>query len=110
MSFINSLADRSAKLYNITTVTSASTGQPIETLNFVKVIKIHFNADNRRMVRLTDVGQVLVGRPSAVSIVKVDLNQVLEVDNTKYRVVVSNPAQFKSRIFAYILTLDRYEH
>lgn len=110
MGIIASFLDRRVDLYNILTSTSTATGQPIETLSFVKKVRVYFNPDGKPTFKLFDPGQIKVGKPTAISEVQVVENQVLDISGTKWRVTLSRPAQLKARVLAYILELERWRH
>jgi hypothetical protein len=109
MGIISNFLDRRVDLYSITRTNSAS-GQPIESLVFSRKIHIFFNPDRARFYRLFDVGQVPADQSLAISEIRTVENQVLVVDGTRWRIVRSKPAVFKSRTLAYIMILERYQH
>lgn len=95
-------------MYNVDTTTSTNTGQPIETLIYTKDIKVFFSPSPRRIYQLFEPGQIPIGEFVAISSDATVTNQVLEIDNVKYRIQAANPATFKNRTFAYINYLGRY--
>jgi len=106
---ISNFLDRRIDLYDITT-TNSPTGQPLESLVFNRKIRIFFNPDRSRFYRLFDVGQVPADQSLAISELRTVENQVLVVDGTRWRIVRSKPAVFKTRTLAYIMILERYQH
>lgn len=110
MGFINAYLNKTAKLYDIDRSTSTATGQPVETLVFLKNIKVFFSSNPRKVFTLLDAGQVQTGNFVAISATATQTFQVLEVDSVKYRINAANPVQMKTRIFAYINYLEYYKH
>lgn len=112
MGLLGAFLNKKANQYNIdnTTNTSPSTGQPIESLVFVKRIPVYFGPNPPRVFRLYAVGQVKEGSFVAFSEKATATNQVLEIDDIKYRIVAANPLQFKNRTLAYVNYLEYYKH
>ena len=110
MSFISGFLNQTAKLYSIDATTAAASGQPIETLVYLRDIKVYFSSNPRQIFQLFGAGQVPIGQFTAISVEETETNQILEINDVKYRIEAANPASFKNRTFAYINYLARFQH
>lgn len=110
MSFIAGFLNKTAKLYRIDSTVSTSSGQPIETPVYVQDIKVYLSSNPHKVFNLNSAGQIPIGQFVAISVEVTETNQILEIDDIKYRIQAANPATFKNRVFAYINYLTRYQH
>src|SRR5215204_992478 len=108
MGLLRGFLDKAAAVYDITTSTSTSSGQPIESLAFNRNIKVSLRM--RREFELFLSGQVSSGNSRVISEAEITLGQVLYIDSVYYRILNSNVIQFKNRIFGYIAHLEIYHH
>ncbi len=111
MGLLGSFLNNKANQYTISTGTSTTTGQPIESLVLLKSnISVFFSNNPRRLYQLFDPGQIAVNTPVVFAEKQILVNQVLEIDSVKYRTIAANPLKFRNRVFGYVAYLERYKH
>lgn len=110
MGLLGAFLNAKATQYNITTDSSTSTGQPIESLVPLKIIPVYFSNSPRRIYGLFDPGQIPINTPVCFSEKQVLTNQVLQINGVKYRVTSANPLKITNRTLAYVSYLERFRH
>lgn len=113
MSCLGGFLTDTATVYNIDFSNTTGSGQPIETLSSpIKTIRCLLTDDRRKAWHLYDPGQIKDGEFVFFSIKTITVNQVVEVNSVKYRVVNTKPVRpFKHHhIMGYQSFLEFYKH
>lgn len=87
---LSTIFNTSAKLYNISNSDETDTGQPIETLVFVKNLKVGFVNNIRKLYSLENPGNIKTGLFTIYSEQALQVNQVLEIAGVKYRITMAD--------------------
>jgi hypothetical protein len=112
MSCLSGYLNKDCIVYDIDFSQTTESGQPIETLTQVKTIKCLFTDNVKRLYQLFDPGQIKVGLFILFTIKVVTENQVVEIDNVKYRVTRTRPINpLRNRhIMGYQSYVEHYKH